>query len=755
MPKLIINMHFSLGCICIILFSNIYLVFADNMPKLEIDDEFCIIKTNDYIARKLDEFNTLPAVEFPPFEKFPLEKFPHTPEGKFMHFLHEDDPGALRTFALRTFLNGKSRPILQISSQLNKITSMKEQISIVEARLGNFNFFEMFFEDHLKKQKKVVDERGLTSKKNLRRGSPRRLNAQGDVQPPPDPRLETYKEVAALMMHRLKINQTFFQPSTKIETLEGKIPQLQYLQNQNDLMMSAEAEFYKVVKPLCAFFSSDGGFPAPTATCASSTYSAGVPTALADTRDIASGSVVKNIQKALTALILKRIDDKEPMFDISSYINYFEEITPTILEIERRFSLMQQADTHLKDAIQILKRVVRPFDSTGSTEFAKFVKYGLGAETRIRFCPTQINEDGLTLLTNIGVLLEMAESIGDVIERIKEMAMFELKFQKVIEFLVEHTLNPDTLNPDKSPSYLLDRRRLLKDNKLLSIDEVNNMKLSEKIETTVDLTKHLLGSINNHEKSLTARLLKRYEDAMNLREAGGPLFNFTNIGCSTEDKVPSLDCLKKNSTSQVVDKIKGITLMLPQIKNMERRTEEILMAEQLLLKTADLLKTIDNKDYDPKSSRKIPPWGEKRVGSEYDKLKEIFEKFLDATDGQQFSELNNLIVEIQQEKDKITKLDSTITEFKWKVAPGLVKLTKTLEHALDISAKEQKAETEEYTLEFKMFGDDFCILGDDNSSQSPDYVIIKYGNESMEDFAKIKRCKVSDTESKVSDTEMP
>lgn len=739
MPKLIINMHFSLGCICIILFSNIYLVFADNMPKLEIDDEFCIIKTNDYIARKLDEFNTLPAVEFPPFEKFPLGKFPHTPEGKFMHFLHEDGPGALRTF-----LNGKSRPILQISSHLNKITSMKEQISIVEARLGNFNFFEMFFQSQLMDQRKVLDEKGLSPKMNLRRGSPRRLYGRDDMQ-----------DVVALMIHRLKINQTFFQPSTKIETLEGKIPQLQYLQNQNDLMMSGEADFYKVVKPLCAFLkSSNSSVTHPNTECptawAAITGDTGVPTALAD-----SATAIKNIQKSLTGLILERIDNHKPMFNIGRYINYFEKITPTIFEIERQFSLMQQADTHLKDAIQILKRVVRPFDSTGSTEFAKFVKYGLGAETRIRFCPTQINEDGLTLLTNIGVLLEMADRIKDVIGRIKGMAMFELKFQKVIEFLVEHTLNPDTLNPEPNP-FLLERRRLLKDNKLLSIDEVNNMKLSEKIETTVDITKHLLGSSANHKKSLTARLLKRFDDAMNQTSfnEGGPLFNFTNIECSTGDKVPGLDCLN-NSTSQVVDKIKGIALMLPQIKNMERRTEEILMAEQLLLKIADLLKTIDDKYYDS-SSRAEKTWG--WLGSDVHLKKEVeeeVEEFLDATDKQQFSELNNLISEIGQAKRLIFLLDSTITEFKWKVAPGLVKLTKTLEHALDISAKEQKAETEEYTLEFKMFGDDFCILGDDNSSQSPDYVIIKYGNESMEDFAKIKRCKVSDTESKVSDTEMP
>merc|ERR1712032_359408 len=66
---------------------------------------------------------------------------------------------------------------------------------------------------------------------------------------------------------------------------------------------------------------------------------------------------IKNIQKALTARILKRLDDGQPLVEVARK-KAIEGMQPQINDIERRLGIMQSVEPVLENAIKTLQKVV-------------------------------------------------------------------------------------------------------------------------------------------------------------------------------------------------------------------------------------------------------------------------------------------------------------------------------------------------------------------------------------------------------------
>jgi len=95
-----------------------------------------------------------------------------------------------------------------------------------------------------------------------------------------------------------------------------------------------------------------------------STLEATLHSALAaEARDDAASAVaktaaIKNIQKALTARILKRLDDGQPLVEVARKMKAIEGMQPQINDMERRLGIMQSVEPVLENAIKTLQKVV-------------------------------------------------------------------------------------------------------------------------------------------------------------------------------------------------------------------------------------------------------------------------------------------------------------------------------------------------------------------------------------------------------------
>merc|ERR1711976_38923 len=73
---------------------------------------------------------------------------------------------------------------------------------------------------------------------------------------------------------------------------------------------------------------------------------------------VAKTAAIKNIQKALTARILKRLDDGQPLVEVARKMKAIEGMHPQINDMERRLGIMQSVEPVLENAIKTLQKVV-------------------------------------------------------------------------------------------------------------------------------------------------------------------------------------------------------------------------------------------------------------------------------------------------------------------------------------------------------------------------------------------------------------
>merc|ERR1712100_552395 len=73
---------------------------------------------------------------------------------------------------------------------------------------------------------------------------------------------------------------------------------------------------------------------------------------------VAKTAAIKNIQKSLTARILKRLDDGQPLFEVARKMKAIEGMQPQINDMERRLGIMQSVEPVLENAIKTLQKVV-------------------------------------------------------------------------------------------------------------------------------------------------------------------------------------------------------------------------------------------------------------------------------------------------------------------------------------------------------------------------------------------------------------
>ena len=73
---------------------------------------------------------------------------------------------------------------------------------------------------------------------------------------------------------------------------------------------------------------------------------------------VAKTAAIKNIQKALTARILKRLEDGHPLVEVARKMKAIEGMQPQITDMERRLGIMQSVEPVLENAIKTLQKVV-------------------------------------------------------------------------------------------------------------------------------------------------------------------------------------------------------------------------------------------------------------------------------------------------------------------------------------------------------------------------------------------------------------
>ena len=73
---------------------------------------------------------------------------------------------------------------------------------------------------------------------------------------------------------------------------------------------------------------------------------------------VAKTAAIKNIQKALTARILKRLDVAQPLAEFACMMKAIEGMQPQIYDMERRLGIMQSVEPVLENAIKTLQKVV-------------------------------------------------------------------------------------------------------------------------------------------------------------------------------------------------------------------------------------------------------------------------------------------------------------------------------------------------------------------------------------------------------------
>merc|ERR1712080_23019 len=73
---------------------------------------------------------------------------------------------------------------------------------------------------------------------------------------------------------------------------------------------------------------------------------------------VAKTAAIKNIQKSLTARILKRLDYGQPLVEVARKMKAIEGMQPQINDMERRLGIMQSVEPVLENAIKTLQKVV-------------------------------------------------------------------------------------------------------------------------------------------------------------------------------------------------------------------------------------------------------------------------------------------------------------------------------------------------------------------------------------------------------------
>merc|ERR1719362_2555493 len=73
---------------------------------------------------------------------------------------------------------------------------------------------------------------------------------------------------------------------------------------------------------------------------------------------VAKTAAIKNNQKALTARILNRLDDGQPLVFVARKMKAIEGMQPQINDMERRLGIMQSVEPVLENAIKTLQKVV-------------------------------------------------------------------------------------------------------------------------------------------------------------------------------------------------------------------------------------------------------------------------------------------------------------------------------------------------------------------------------------------------------------
>merc|ERR1711998_230982 len=73
---------------------------------------------------------------------------------------------------------------------------------------------------------------------------------------------------------------------------------------------------------------------------------------------VAKTAAIKNIQKALTARILKRLDDGQLLVEVARKMKAIEGMQPQINDMERRLGIIQSVEPVLENAIKTLQKVV-------------------------------------------------------------------------------------------------------------------------------------------------------------------------------------------------------------------------------------------------------------------------------------------------------------------------------------------------------------------------------------------------------------
>merc|ERR1712046_332495 len=74
--------------------------------------------------------------------------------------------------------------------------------------------------------------------------------------------------------------------------------------------------------------------------------------------DFFQDALTCGIQKALTARILKRLDDGQPLVEVARKMKAIEGMQPQINDMERRLGIMQSVEPVLENAIKTLQKVV-------------------------------------------------------------------------------------------------------------------------------------------------------------------------------------------------------------------------------------------------------------------------------------------------------------------------------------------------------------------------------------------------------------
>merc|ERR1719378_1800037 len=91
---------------------------------------------------------------------------------------------------------------------------------------------------------------------------------------------------------------------------------------------------------------------------------------------VAKTAAIKNIQKALTAIILKRLDDGHPLVEVARKMKAIEGMQPQINDMDRRLGIMQSVEPVLENASRPSKR------SSMSEEWARNEQLRLEADNK-------------------------------------------------------------------------------------------------------------------------------------------------------------------------------------------------------------------------------------------------------------------------------------------------------------------------------------------------------------------------------------